>query len=391
MKILHTVESYYPSLGGMQEVVKQLSERLVKLGHEVTVATRYHEKRTDNLLNGVKIEPFKISGNAVRGYSSDPGEITRYENFLLSPDFDVVTNFAAQQWATDLALPILENIPSKKVFVPTGFSGFYMPEYKDYFEKMKSWIKKYDMNVFLSDSYRDINFARENSVQNIVLIPNGAGEDEFSTQEEINIREKLNIPADAFLILHLGSYTLLKGHKEALEIFLRSHIPDSVLLMVGDNIESFRQQITGRYFLSGLRRKLKNGKIILTDSLTRKETVAAFKSADLFLFPSNIECSPIVLFESMAAETPFLVTDVGNSPEIINWSGGGLLLPTDKDKNGNSHVNIKAAIGVLQNVYNDSQLRKSLSQSGHTSWKNNFTWEVIAEKYLGMYKKLIQQ
>jgi len=31
MKILHCVESYYPSKGGMQEVVKQLSERLVAL------------------------------------------------------------------------------------------------------------------------------------------------------------------------------------------------------------------------------------------------------------------------------------------------------------------------------------------------------------------------
>ena len=39
MKILHTVEFYHPSVGGMQEVVKQLSERLVRLGHNVTVAT----------------------------------------------------------------------------------------------------------------------------------------------------------------------------------------------------------------------------------------------------------------------------------------------------------------------------------------------------------------
>jgi len=40
MKILHTVESYTPSINGMQQVVKQLSERLVLLGHDVTVATR---------------------------------------------------------------------------------------------------------------------------------------------------------------------------------------------------------------------------------------------------------------------------------------------------------------------------------------------------------------
>ena len=35
------------------------------------------------------------------------------------------------------------------------------------------------MNVFLSNDYQDINFARENGVKKIILIPNGASEDEF--------------------------------------------------------------------------------------------------------------------------------------------------------------------------------------------------------------------
>ncbi len=39
MNILHTSEFYSPGVGGEQEVVKQLSERLAARGHEVTVAT----------------------------------------------------------------------------------------------------------------------------------------------------------------------------------------------------------------------------------------------------------------------------------------------------------------------------------------------------------------
>ena len=60
MKIYHCVESYYPAVGGMQEVVKQLSERLVLLGHDVTVLTRFHPERNFNEFNGVKITDFKI-------------------------------------------------------------------------------------------------------------------------------------------------------------------------------------------------------------------------------------------------------------------------------------------------------------------------------------------
>ena len=55
MRILHTVEFYPPSIGGMQEVVRQLSERLVLLGHDVTVATTRIPERTASSQNGVKI------------------------------------------------------------------------------------------------------------------------------------------------------------------------------------------------------------------------------------------------------------------------------------------------------------------------------------------------
>ena len=67
--------------------------------------------------------------------------------------------------------------------------------------------------------------------------------------------------------------------------------------------------------------KNKNMRILILN-IDREETVAFYQTADLFLFPSNIECSPIVLFEAMASKTPFLVTDVGNSKEIISWSEG---------------------------------------------------------------------
>jgi TctA family transporter len=74
--------------------------------------------------------------------------------------------------------------------------------------------------------------------------------------------------------------------------------------------------------------KKRSGKTLLVKKLTREEIVAAYLAADLFLFPSRIECSPIVLFECLASHTPFLTTDVGNAAEIVSWTGAGELLPT---------------------------------------------------------------
>jgi glycosyltransferase involved in cell wall biosynthesis len=303
MRILHTVESYLPAIGGMQEVVRQLSERLVGLGHAVTVATRMHPDRTDKTPGGVQVVEFDLSGNAVKGIQ---GDAERYKQFLLDSDFDIFTNFAAQQWATDLALPLLKQIKGKKVSVPTGFSGLYDPDYSGYFEQMKTWMKDYDTNVFLSDNYRDIQFARENGITKNVLIPNGAGADEFLAPSALNIRKKLGLGPTEFLALHVGSYTGIKGQKEAVEIFLSSDIQQGTLLLVGFQNDYFKNVYERKWAYRWLRfrNRQKNKKVLITQ-LSRAETVAAYKEADLFLFPSRMECSPIVLFESMASQRSF--------------------------------------------------------------------------------------
>ena len=124
MKILHTVESYEPSKGGMQELVKQISEHLAKQGHQITVATSCHPERKSHSINGVTIRDFAISGNSGPGIN---GEVDTYQHFLLNSDFDIITNFAAQQWATDLATVPAERYKIKRVFAPTGFFGLAFP------------------------------------------------------------------------------------------------------------------------------------------------------------------------------------------------------------------------------------------------------------------------
>ncbi|MEK6794967.1 MAG: glycosyltransferase [Spirochaetota bacterium] len=424
LRILHTLENYHSSMGGMYEVVKRLSEGLVDLGHRVTVATNTHPDRHERKINGVNIVEFNVRGNAAQGME---GDIASYQDFLQHSNFDVVTNFAAQQWATDAMLPILRKITAKKVFVPTGFSGLHWPEYRDYFEKMKSWMKEYDATVFLSDDYRDVNFARENGIEKRVLIPNGASEEEFTAKPNIDIRKKLKIGKDTFLILHVGSHTGVKGHKECYEMFDAADIHNGVLLMVGNFIgegpagtislkrriknmikavlsifglypRPVRQHVGCAELCSSAEKRYRTkwkrercGKRLIVRSLTREETVAAYLAADLFLFPSNIECSPIVLFECMASRTPFIAADVGNADEIASWSNAGIVLPTEKDDNGFSHVDVSAAARALVSLYKDDDMRRRMQDAGYAAWKARFTWESITKEYERLYCGLVDE
>lgn len=399
----------------MQEVVSQLSKRLVDKGHSVTVLTSFNENRIEKYIDGVEVIGFKIKGNFTNGIF---GETKEYIDYLKAKEFDILTNFAAQQWATDLILPILHELKGKKVFVPTGFSGYYNDRYSEYYLQMRKWILQYDSSVFLSEDYRDINFAREVKAKNIKVIPNGADSSEFNytVTNKKHFLNNLGIPVDSFVLLTVGSHTGLKGHSEAIKIFKKLRNKNVTLCIVGDRQKiniGFILKNSIRWFFSIFTNKIKpncyfscarktffykfsfnsliQGKKIRNLNLTREDTITLFKSSDLFLFPSNIECSPIVLFECAAAKLPFLCTDVGNSQEIINWTHGGEIIETSKDASGNSHANLIKAINQVDYLIDNPTKRMELANNSYKTHLDQFNWEKISTEYENLYLSLTKK
>ena len=422
MKILHTVEYYSPSIGGAQEVVRQISERLVKQGHEVTVATTALPERSRKNINGVTVEEFNISGNAVRGLS---GETKRYQQFLLNGDFDIMMNYAAQQWTMDLVFPILDRIPYHKVMIPCGFSGLYDPAYDDYFAEMPAIMMGYDHFIFHADDYRDTNFARKNNLLNFTIIPNGASEVEFG-QSDSFFRQQYNIPIDVPLLLTIGSHTAAKGHRLCMDAFLHLDVERAVLVVIGNIPDG---QSDGKAFadllLDDVRRlrvvqalkrllrallggiapgclpddrirsrwislmKLGKKRVLLLDP-PRKDVVAALRAADLFLFGSNIEYSPLVLYEALASATPFVSLACGNAAEIASWSGGGVIAPTFQKEHGYVYGDPGSFAETINQILADDERRKLLAETGYKSWRDQFTWGKIVDRYAELYLSLLE-
>jgi len=217
------------------------------------------------------------------------------------------------------------------------------------------------------------------------------------------------------MVLHVGDYTGAKGHLEAIQIFSRAHVQNAVLVMVSSNfgqirisvpivMEEILRSLLGRNTNKAHIEKLEiarllampgnqyNHKRILFTSLSRKETVAAFQAADLFLFPSNIECSPIVLFESAASRTPFLSSDAGNAGEIARWTGGGMILPTSHKNTdlGLIQVDVNGSARILETFWRDRSRGKAMGEAAFKAWKRQFTWERITDQYESLYANLLK-
>src|SRR5712691_5037237 len=103
MRLLFCCEFYHPSRGGVQEVMRQIAERMVLARHDVTVATSHLPERSFATLNGVRIREFKVAGNLAFGMS---GEVEAYRDFVLHGGFDAILIKAAQQWTFDALWPV---------------------------------------------------------------------------------------------------------------------------------------------------------------------------------------------------------------------------------------------------------------------------------------------
>ena len=362
MRILHAVELYAPSVGGAQEVVRQVSERLAARGHEVTVATSALPERTERRIGGVEIAEFDVRGNEVRGIE---GDVEGYRRFVADGGFDVVMTYAAQQWTTDALLPVLDSVAAPKVLAPCGFSGLHDPAYAGYFERLPHALRGFDELIFHSGTYRDIRFAREHGVEKGTVIPNAADEREFGTERE---------PGAGPALLTVGGHTGLKGHAEAMDA-LRASTRARTLAIVGNTP-------TGRGCLPACRvraalTRVRGDRVLLLDP-PRDEVIDLYFSAELFVFCSLIECSPLVLFEAMAAGLPFVSVDVGNAREIAEWSGGGVIVPRDP----------QAVARAVDELLADPDRRRAMGESGRAAWRERFTWEAVAQQYEAVYERV---
>jgi len=423
MKILVCCDFYSPSIGGVQTVLQQISERLVLRGHQVTVATSYLIERKELVINGVKIKEFDVSGNSISGLS---GQIKEYKDYVLKQDYDVLLLKAAQTWSFDILMDELEKIQKRKIFIPCGFSGLYYDYYRDYYKKMPNALNKFDHLIFYAENYRDINFTKEHNINHYSIIPNGASEAEFNMPKDDTFRDRLGINKNDFVILTVGTFTGGKGHTELANAYNFLNIDNPSVLILNGNYPEKKAKFTKiqlfkNYLRMGPKSLIKrlfvnllvelglkdlpidknwedyskeinassNNKKVLITNLDRHDLIQAYLNADLFVFTSNIEYSPLVLYESAAAGLPFITVPVGNSTEIANWTKGGIICDAPKDQNERTVVDPKNLAQCISELISDKEKRVSLGKAGRKNWERKYTWDIITSKYENVLKGIL--
>src|SRR5437870_5834496 len=121
MRILITTFTYHPQINGVANVVGAHAKGFLRHGHEVTVVTGCDERRAgvQGSPTGPKVVEFSVSGD-FRPHVGFGGQIPDYQEFLNQWDGDMAFFHCTQTWTTELAVPCLAAMRSKKILVSHG-------------------------------------------------------------------------------------------------------------------------------------------------------------------------------------------------------------------------------------------------------------------------------
>ena len=372
-------------------MMRQIAERLVSAGVDVTVATSTHPERAiDTIRNGVRVLSFPIKGNLVKGMK---GPLREYQTLLQEGNFDAILIKAAQQWTFDAAIDVLLSLECRKLFIPCGFSGLSSNEYKEYYRQMPAWLVLFNHLIFYSNEYQDTNFARRHGLKNFTIIPNGVDEREFIDLNDHAVRSRLGIDSSHDVLLSVGSQIAGKGHWEVIRAFGKARLNRPATLVINANTPGnviarikrhIKHALSGRWPLPllawwyGRQPELKH--VILID-LPREELVNLYKTADLFVLASHFEYSPLVLFEAAASATTFLASSACNSEEIAFWTSGGKVIPRGNGVSAELSV-CELAHQMESLLANPEQLYAMGRGAREKILCNGYTWDAITKQYL---------
>lgn len=113
-----------------------------------------------------------------------------------------------------------------------------------------------------------------------------------------------------------------------------------------------------------------NGSVTFFGHVSNDKLDDLYSSADIFVFPSNLEGFGMVLIEAMYHRLPIVTTDVGAIPSLIRDGINGLLVPPQDPE--------KLALAIIRLIENP-ELRRTLGDA-NKQLVNTFKWDATVNR-----------
>ncbi len=377
MKILQVVPFFSPKFGGSVTVLYELSRKLAKRNHEVTILS------TDFNFDDQYADQIRAEGVTVISFPC----IVRFGLFLYSPsikewaennlkEFDIIHlhNYRAYQNA-------VIHIFAKKYGIPYIMQahGSVLPFFNKEFLK-KCFDKVYGNKILQdaticiastaieSDQYEKMGVSKNR----IIIVPNGIDLSQFGDLPvRGQFRSKHNIPENVRLILTLGRIHKIKGIDLLVTSFSQiCRKTGNVRLVIagpdGGSLSQIREQVHELQI---------EDRVLFTGPLYDKEKLEAYIDSDIFVFPSRYDSFGNTLLEAWMCGLPVIVSTNCCVSSVIKNSNTGIVVGLDPSQ----------ITEQIINLLNDDENRRKLGISGKIFVQNNYDIDKIVQRIEEIY------
>lgn len=372
MNILFVLENYFPHIGGVEVLFKNLAEGLASRGHDVSIVThKLKETKKYEFINGVKIYRVRcFHSRYLFTFFSIPKVLK------LAKDADIVhaTTFnaafpawlAARLRKKPCALSVMEVWIGK--WKDIGGMSSISSKIHDILEKM-IYILPFERYICISKSTQKQLLSAGINKKKTDLVYPSVDYDLFNPNkyDRGKIREKFNLKKN-FVCMFFGRPGISKGLEYLIKAvpLISQKIPNSKLLAIVSRDKVYRRRYD--YILKLIKDLKIEDKVILINSVPREDLPSYIKASDCMIVPSLAEGFGFTVAESCAMDVPVVASNVGSIPEVIS---GKYVLVEPR--------NPKTIAEGIERIHS-GKIKKTK--------KKFFKKEDSIKKYIEIYKKL---
>jgi len=197
------------------------------------------------------------------------------------------------------------------------------------------------------------------------------------------VRAMYDIEDDDYMILFVGRLVGVKGVDKlilALPHILQKN-PKAKLVIVGlGDLQEYLMNLVKATKMSDFVK-------FRFEFIPEEERILHYAACDVAVFPSFYEPFGIVVLEAMSMERPVVVggSGVSGMREIVVCCG---------EEQCGYHIDPSSPSDIawgINSVLENDENRKWLGKNGRRRVLNEFTWDKIAEKTLGLYEQIIKR
>ncbi|MBN1762687.1 MAG: glycosyltransferase family 4 protein [Methanomicrobia archaeon] len=356
MKIAQVCHAYYPHKGGIEEHVRQLSERLAKkFDVEVITADLSPNNKQITELNGVTIKRFHaIAPNGA--YFFSPQMLF----YLRKADFDLIHAHNYHAFPAYFASFVKRG---RFIFTPhyhgmgsTPFRNVLNKPYKYFGARI---FKRADKIICVSEHEKALvqrNFGVADT--EIMVIPNGLNLMEIEEAEPFEFEHDL--------IVYVGRLEKYKNIQIAIRAM--AFLPECQFYIIGEG--RYRRDLEQLIHTLNLESRVK-----ILSGVTDEEKYRWLKTCSLFINLSGIEAFGITVLEALAAGKPVIVNEEGGLREFAQKFEG--VFPVRVRVHEPAKRNNPKKLATIMDQKKGEEVREDLSA---------YAWETIAEKTENIYR-----